>query len=230
MRYFRGLYLTKVKDAISSYLIHKEISIVEINAYLEELSIYLQEKLQPVLAEYGIALLNFCVNDVSVPEDDSAVIKLKAALAKKAEMDIIGYNYRQQRSFDTMEKAAGNTGSAGDMMGVGMGLGMGTAMGGAVGKQFGEAAAAMNISEETNAPACPSCGEKLTNGKRFCVACGFDTAKTGRVLCPFCGEPLANADARFCPDCGKSLVKSCPECGSECAADKKFCADCGAEL
>lgn len=98
LKYFRGLYLTKVKDAISSYLIHKQIGIMEINAYMEELSEHLQEKMQPIFEEYGIKLLNFYVNDISVPEDDSAVQKLKEALAKKAEMDIIGYNYQQERT------------------------------------------------------------------------------------------------------------------------------------
>jgi hypothetical protein len=34
VKYFRGLYLTKTKNAISSYLIKKEISIHKINAYL----------------------------------------------------------------------------------------------------------------------------------------------------------------------------------------------------
>ena len=133
LKYFRGLYLTKVKDAISSYLVHKQISIMEINAYIEELSTYLQEKMQPVLEEYGIKLVNFYVNDISVPEDDTAVKKLKDALAKKAEMNIIGYNYQQERSFDTLEGAAKNPGTSGDLMGAGLGLGMGVTMGGAVG-------------------------------------------------------------------------------------------------
>src|SRR5574344_265939 len=133
VKYFRGLYLTKVKDAISSYLVHKQISIMEINAYIEELSSYLQDKMQPVLEEYGIKLINFYVNDISVPEDDSAIKKLKDALAKKAEMNIIGYNYQQERSFDTLEGAAKNNGSSANLMGAGMGLGMGVTMGGAVG-------------------------------------------------------------------------------------------------
>jgi len=30
----------------------------------------------------------------------------KSALAKKAEMNILGYNYQQERSFDTLEGAA----------------------------------------------------------------------------------------------------------------------------
>ena len=103
LRYFRGLFITKAKDTISSYLIHKEISALEINAYLDELSAYMKERIEPVMAEYGITLVNFYVNDINIPEDDPAVRKLKAALAKRAEMDIIGYNYQQERSFDTLE-------------------------------------------------------------------------------------------------------------------------------
>jgi len=90
VQYFRGVYMTRVKDALSSYLVHKKVSILEINAYLDELSLYMREKIGPEFDEYGIELVNFYVNDVSVPEDDPAVWKLKNALAKKAEMDIIG--------------------------------------------------------------------------------------------------------------------------------------------
>ena len=38
VRYFRGLYLARAKDAISSFLLHKQISVLEINAYLDEIS------------------------------------------------------------------------------------------------------------------------------------------------------------------------------------------------
>ncbi len=89
IQYFRGFYLTRIKDALSSYLIHKKVSILEINAYLEEISLYLQERIKPDFDEYGIELVHFFINDISVPEDDQAVRKLKNALAKKAEMIII---------------------------------------------------------------------------------------------------------------------------------------------
>ena len=94
MQYFRGVYLTRVKDSLSSYLIHKRVSILEINAYLEELSAHMQERIKPEFVEYGIELVNFYVNDVSVPEDDPGVQRLKDALAKKAEMDIMGSQVR----------------------------------------------------------------------------------------------------------------------------------------
>jgi hypothetical protein len=57
----------------------------------------------PILSDYGIELLHFNVNDISVPDEDSAVRSLKSALSKRAEMDIVGYNYIQQRSFETLE-------------------------------------------------------------------------------------------------------------------------------
>lgn len=77
LKYFRGIYLTKAKDAISSYLVHKKISILEINAYLDEMSEFLQERMAPVFAEYGIKLTSFYINDINMPEDDNAVKQLK---------------------------------------------------------------------------------------------------------------------------------------------------------
>jgi len=94
VQYFRGIYMTRVKDCLSSYLVHKKVSILEINAYLEELSQHMGEKIGPDFDEFGIELVHFYVNDVSVPEDDPAVRKLKNALARKAERDIIGYENR----------------------------------------------------------------------------------------------------------------------------------------
>ena len=92
VKYFRGLYITKAKDAISSYVINKKISILEINAYIDELSSFMKERIEPVMEEYGIRLLNFYVNDISLPEDDPAVSQFKEALAKRADMNIIGYS------------------------------------------------------------------------------------------------------------------------------------------
>ena len=233
VKYFRGLYLTKVKDAISSYLVHKQISIMEINAYIEELSSYLQEKMQPVLEEYGIKLINFYVNDISVPEDDSAVKKLKDALAKKAEMNIIGYNYQQERSFDTLEGAAKNNGSSANLMGAGMGLGMGVTMGGAVGNQFGGISKNINTSAE-DTKACPSCGAIMPKSKRFCSECGCDTNKKaeivneGLVTCNKCGAKYKNT-MKFCPECGDKY-NPCPKCGADLPEGATSCSACGYEF
>lgn len=254
-RFFRGLYLTKVKDTISSYLIKKGISALEINAYLSELSGHLKDQIMPELDKYGINLLNFYVNDVSVPEDDPAVKQLKDALAKKAEMDIVGFDYVQQRSFDTLEGAAANPGAVqSGLMGAGIGLGMGFGVGGAIGSQAGGLAQNINTNRTKK---CPGCGADIDQGARYCPICGVDTQKTNYnettacsncgvqyskkyKFCPECSNPYlpcvsCGADmaegAAACPVCGKTAPKPCPKCGAITGNENnKFCPECGESL
>ena len=121
------------------------------------------------MAEYGISLTNFFVNDISVPEDDPAVVTLKQALAKRAEMELLGYTYVQERSFDTLEGAATNPGStASDLMGAGLGLGMGIGMGGGVGGAFADVARNLNVSGSSRT--CPSCGSAVPSGQKSAEA------------------------------------------------------------
>jgi membrane protease subunit (stomatin/prohibitin family) len=231
MQYFRGLYLTKVKDVISSYLLNEKISVLQINAYLEELSDFLQAKITPTLDEYGIELVNFYVNDISVPEDDTSVKVLKDALAKRAEMEIIGYNYTQERSFDTLEGAATNAGGgAGDLMGAGIGMGMGLGVGGAFGGVMG--GISQNISIKGPGTPCPQCGNILQEGDRFCNKCGYDISlqqnnKANQATCNKCGSPLSQS-AKFCPQCGKKY-NPCPKCGADLQEEGATCPSCGYE-
>ncbi|GAA0076763.1 hypothetical protein UT300005_11410 [Clostridium sp. CTA-5] len=230
VKYFRGLYVTKVKDAVSSYLIHKQVSVLEINAYIDEISNYMMERIKPTLSEYGIKLVNFYVNDISVPEDDTAVIKLKDALAKRAEMNIIGYNYEQERSFDTLEGAAKNTNSSGsNIMGAGMGLGMGVGLGGA----FGNVSKEINTKASINKRECPKCHSQLDINQRFCGACGYDIEtkvdkEKTKILCCKCGCELT-IKTKFCPECGKKY-NPCKECGADMSIDSNICQSCGHEL
>ncbi|MEG1981867.1 MAG: SPFH domain-containing protein [Clostridia bacterium] len=260
IKYFKGIYLTKVKDTISSYLINKKISILEINAYLDELSEFLKERMSPIFEEYGITLVNFYVNDINVPEDDTAVIKLKDALAKKAEMDIVGFSYTQERSFDTLEGAAKNTGGGqSGLMGAGIGLGMGVGVGGAFGGAMGDITESMNTRETKK---CSKCGTEISLDKRFCSNCGADSLEPkqeqevksentitcsncnskfakGVKFCPECGNlynPCAFCGADIkegadkCPSCGKSAPKPCPKCGKLNSDSEKFCSECGESL
>jgi len=230
---FKGLYLTKVKDSLSSYLVKRDVSVLEINAYLVELSEHLLERIAPTFEEYGISLLNFFVKNVNVPEDDTAVIQLKAALAKRAEMDIIGFNYAQERSFDTLEGAATNPGSAqAGIMGAGLGMGMGFGMGGAMGGQMSGLAQELNIGNNAAAPQaekeestvkCPGCGIACQTNRRFCTECGTSLFRS----CSKCSAPIERASAKFCPECGDSLLKKCGECGAQIEGEPKFCPECG---
>lgn len=234
VKYFRGLYVTKVKDAISSYLIHKQISVLEINAYIDELSEYMKERIQPTMEEYGIKLANFYVNDISIPEDDSAVIKLKDALSKRAEMNILGYSYQQERSFDTLEGAAKNTSSSSaPLMGAGIGLGMGVGLGGTVGGAFGGIATEINTNKSLSTKECPKCHGQMEANQRFCGSCGFDSESTQKetkkvkIVCSKCGCELTEK-CKFCSHCGKKY-NPCPECGADLEEGITKCPECGYE-
>ncbi len=253
-KYFRGIYLTEVKDHISEYLIQKKISVLEINSFISEISEELKNKIRPYFEEYGVELINFYVNDINMPENDSAVIKLKDALAKKAEMDIIGYSYQQERSFNTLEGAAKNTGSeSANLMGAGIGMSMGLGIGGQFGNSLGNVSQNLNLSETKT---CPHCNNQLNTDNKFCPHCGKEAnAKTennitcdkcgtsnisGVKFCSECGNKLFNTcnkcgeilknNQKFCPNCGTSTAKDCPGCGTKITDSSKFCPECGTKV
>lgn len=154
--YFRGVFVTRIKTGIANAIIKQGLSVLEVSTQLESLSLALKQSLTPEMAEYGVTLSQFNIHSINVPEDDPAVKTLKAALAKKAEMGIVGYSYQQERSFDVMQTAAGNEGAAGATMGIGMGLGMGIGMGPPMGQAFGQMASEVRIPQSGPTPSAAS--------------------------------------------------------------------------
>ena len=225
--YFRGVVVTRVKDLIGKYLVEKNISVLQMSAHLNEISRSVEEDVAVVMAEYGLRLVTFTVNAISTDDNDPAVKRLRDALATKAEMDIVGYNYQQKRSFDTMEAAAGNTGAGGVMnagIGMGVGMGMGVPMGGMMGGMMGQ----MKFSG--GAPKkCPSCQRDVDPEAAFCQYCGASMRESdGMITCDKCGTK-SRKGTKFCPHCG-DVFFSCPECGSDNPENATVCRVCGKPL
>lgn len=229
--YFRGLILTRVKSAISDTIVHEGISVLEISTRLNILSETLQHIMQPELAQYGLELKSFFVNSINVPEDDPAVSQLKAALAKRAEMNIIGYNYQQERTFNTLEKASGNTGGAAGAMNAGIGMAMGVGVGQTLGNALAQNTQSI-MSQNDNAdappipapsPPCPNCGKKTRHGDLFCTDCGVAIYQP-LLHCPQCNKP---GNGKYCPNCGASYFPSCKRCNAQLPGAVKFCPECG---
>ena len=227
VKYFRGLLVSNVKNVISQCLIKEDISILEINAHISEISKKLESLLKPELEKYGIELVNFYVTSIEVPEDDPAVIKLKDALAKKAEMNIVGYDYTTERSFNTLENASKNEG-AGNLMSAGIGIGMGFGVGGQMARQMGNISEKLDISntKSKDTVKCKKCGAMVDEDSKFCPECG---EKIGN-FCKKCGAKLTRAGQKFCPECGASQVFTCPKCKKEIEENSKFCPECGEKL
>ncbi len=137
--YFRGKVLSALSSLISAKLIKDNISILEINALLDELSAFALNKLNTDFIVFGIQLLNFNFISINVPESDPSIVKLKEAKDIAAKVQITGRDiYQMDRSFDMLDKAAGNEGGAvGNLMGAGIGLGVGFGAGNQMGNLTG---------------------------------------------------------------------------------------------
>jgi len=233
VKYFRGIVMTKIKDLISEYLVLKRISVLDVNAYIDDISEEVGEHINDTFKKYGVEVHEFMVNSINVPEDDSAVMKLKAALAKRAEMNIMGYSYQEQRSFDTMDKAAANEGSGSGLMNAGMGLGMGAAMGQSFGKQMGTIGGVIGAEEKKEAQVkCPKCSTENPASAKFCLGCGHNLKKAtaapqaGQKECPEC-KALNPQNGKFCSSCGSKMELVCKECNHKLLPGAKFCPNCG---
>lgn len=259
-KYFRSLYVTTVKETISTYLIHKRVSVLEINAYIDELSQHMKDKIQPIMDEYGIELVSFHVNEISVPEDDAAVKQLKDALSKRAEMNIIGYSYQQERSFNTLDNVSKTASSGGSpLLEAGMSVGIGLGMGKSVASGFNNIAQEIKVSEQSDVlKECPNCRAQVPANQRFCGACGFEIEKDSSVkgeclVCSVCGDILFEGqkfcsgcgkkivfcshcgndipqNAEECPACGFEVLSECPNCGNKISPSANFCSECGQAL
>lgn len=235
--YFRGLILTRAKDCIARTIVKERISVLEIAAHLNQISSTLEQEMAVGLEEFGLRIVNFFVNSISTPEDDPAVDRLKQALAKRAEMNILGYTYQQERSFDTMERAAGNEGAGmAPLMGAGMGMGMGVALGAPMGNAMAGVATQVRVGDSRAAapaapaapaePACPKCQTTNPPGARFCSGCGHDLQLASGRHCSKCGAGCAPG-AKFCHECGTPMSNACAKCGTAVAPGARFCGHCG---
>lgn len=234
--YFRGLILTRAKDCIARTIVREKVSVLEIAAHLNTISKTLEQEMAEGLEEFGLKIVSFFVNSITTPEDDPAVMTLKAALAKRAEMDILGYTYQQERSFDTMERAAGNEGSlVSPLMGAGIGLGMGAAIGGPLGGAFSQIMpniqpGAAQVTGAQQGIICPKCHHANAAGMRFCAGCGGQLSSTNNtvrqpdITCDKCRSIIPRG-AKFCPSCADP-VNSCPECGEDNSIGAKQCRRC----
>ena len=237
--YFKGVFTTKIKTHIAKAIIQNGQSVLEISTQLETLSDLLKESLKSEMEEYGVGLAQFNIHSINVPEDDPAVITLKAALARRTEMNLLGTNYQQQRTFDVLETAAGNEGSAGNVMGAGLGMGMGMGMGVPMGGAFSQLMPQMQTGQGFGAAGqvvCPRCHTPNNNGMKFCDSCGESLAppqgnggtpgdNTPPLTCDKCNAIIPKG-AKFCPSCADP-TNLCPSCGADNPAGTRQCRRCG---
>jgi membrane protease subunit (stomatin/prohibitin family) len=150
LEYFIGELNQRFSAALAKYITVEAVSIFQMNIKLNELSQYTSVEMSPAFARFGIELVNFNVERVSIPEEEMA--KFQEVFGRRMEIEQIskakvGHAYTTMRTFDTLEKAAENpAGGAGALLAGGLGLGVGVGVGAPLGKQLGES---LNVAPES---------------------------------------------------------------------------------
>lgn len=139
--YFIGEISQRFSDALATCLVGQKVSVFEAATKLNELSGFTQEAIAKEFHRFGIEVVNFNVQRVSIPEEE--VTKFQEAFGEKLRANAIGtankQAYQMMRTFDTLEKAASNeSGAAGGLLAGGLGLGMGLGAGVPVGQKLGQ--------------------------------------------------------------------------------------------
>ena len=234
------------------YFTEKNVGVLQINSELNDLSKFMYNALVDLFKPYGITLITFSINSITVDEKDSSYQTVKAALASGAktrwestaktdalayEQQKLGYTYQQKRSFDVMDKVAeksNGSGNSNQFMEMGLGLAMGSQLGTMVGAQMGNVAAAVQVGPNKT-KICPKCKGELDKNERFCHHCGADTsaneevAKSSVKKCIKCNAEI-DENMKFCPECGAIQQPKCPKCGVDVGINQKFCHECGAKI
>jgi membrane protease subunit (stomatin/prohibitin family) len=149
-KYFKGNIASSTTTLLVDAMSSQGISILEIGAYLDELSDTCREELRSKFSEYGVGLPGFQIMSVNVPEDDESIKRLKEAKDKAALMDTVGKDvFEFEKRIEVLRDAAQNEGEAGGAMGAGMGLGMGMGAGSSMGQQMSDLGDKVNSSDSS---------------------------------------------------------------------------------
>jgi membrane protease subunit (stomatin/prohibitin family) len=140
--YFIGEINQKLNATLSVAMVGNRIGIFNISAMINELSELASTSIKEEFWRFGIELINFNIESISIPAEEMA--KVQEVLGKKMEAEqlsqvSIGGAYAAIKSFDILNKVAENPGEGGGlgtMLGAGIGIGAGLPIGQQIGQQM----------------------------------------------------------------------------------------------
>lgn len=118
--YFRRLIVGGLGPALAE----AGVAAIDLAANQREIATRIAGQLSEDLAQYGVAVPRFVLENVSFPPE------VEAALDKRTQMAVVGNldQYTRFQSANAIETAAGNPGGAGEGLGLGVGMAMGQQM------------------------------------------------------------------------------------------------------
>lgn len=241
--HFMGPLVAKTNSAIVTYMTANQVGIMQIAAYLDQLSTFISEPLKQFWDEYGIELTGFYVTSVDLDTSTPDGKKIAGAMSDRSAQNIAGYTWQQKQSFGTVNNAVQNSrggiGMIGAAMMMGGGMngnpGMGSAMMTPNGNgNFARQGGSSPVNQKSTV-FCSRCGKSFPSSNKFCPHCGDPYNP-----CPVCGRDN-ELNAKRCAVCGASLqgqntvngmmnANACSRCGTSVPAGTKFCPNCGNRL
>lgn len=215
-RGFRSAFAQTISDAIAQHILDSEKEILAVCADRGRIANDLKPALSPLLATYGLELVDFYVASIAIPQDDPNRQKLEDAYSSKGVMEILGDDWGRQQAREILGDLANNPGPGGvAAMGAGAGLGIGAA------NVFGDMASQMF----KHAPGQPA---ERRGDARSAARDRFGPSEPAGAHC-VCGASN-QPSAKFCGQCGEGLQRTCTACGVHVTLGSKFCNACGATL
>ena len=224
MDWLKNEIVQNVNDAMGELKRDKDMALVDMPAYLNEIEQIVLAKVEGEASRYGLKITNLAGITITPPKE------VQEAIDKRGAMGALGVNYMQYQTGKAIEGVGEGAAKGGDsgataLAGLGAGAGMGLGMGGAMSQGM-----AQGTEPQTQVKVkCPHCGALVAEDAKFCKECGKDITSGNKVKCPKCDASIA-ADAKFCKECGNATKKTCPKCNAELAGDAKFCKSCGEKL
>jgi len=113
-----------IVGALGPALAQANVAALDLTANQQQIAGRLAAELTTSLAEYGVAITRFVIENISLPPE------VEAALDKKTQMAVLGnmQQYTQFQAANAIETAAANPGGGGEGMTMGLGLAVGQQM------------------------------------------------------------------------------------------------------
>lgn len=238
--HFMGPLIAKTNSSIVTYMNANHVGIMQISAYLDQLSTFISQPLKEFWEEYGFNLTGFYITSVDVDESSPDGKKIIEAMSDRTAQNIAGYTWQQKQSFGTVNNAVQNSRGGVGMIGAAMMMGGGFSGNPGMGSAMMSPTGTANFAPQGNAPQmnqastvfCARCGKSFPSTNKFCPHCGHSFHP-----CPVCGRDN-DENAKRCSVCGASLQgqnningmiagNNCSRCGASVPSGTKFCPNCG---
>lgn len=127
---FRGIIKQYVKSYIAKIMNVGKVSYFDMNENLFEVSNVVKEQLIPIFADYGIEVLVFNIESITVPDEDYEAVR--RAKERRASRKLEGYTWQEEKQMEVAKEFAGNDGTLGGIGGAVGGFLAGGAFGGSI--------------------------------------------------------------------------------------------------